>query len=49
MHCPDEGLDKFEEISYLLKHKDRIDMSEFIRSDGDKDYAKPNDDIRELT
>lgn len=31
MHCPDKGLDQFEEISYLIKNKDTIDMSEFLR------------------
>lgn len=27
MHCPDKGLDQFEEISYLLKHKDSVDIN----------------------
>lgn len=49
MHCPDEGLDKFEEISYLIKHKDKIDMTEFLKITGDANYSKPDTDMRELT
>ena len=31
MHCPDKGLDQFEEISYLIKMKDEMRMDEFLR------------------
>ena len=49
LHCPDEGLEKFEEISYLIKHKDSIDMNEFLKITGDLNYARPDTDMRELT
>eukprot|EP00347_Sterkiella_histriomuscorum_P000777 403374544 len=38
IHCPDKGLDQFEEISYLLKHKDEIDMQEFLKISEKYDY-----------
>ncbi len=31
MHCPDQGLDQFEEISYLIKNKDKHAMEVFLR------------------
>ena len=31
MHCPESGLDKFEEISYLLKHKDHLNINKFLK------------------
>ena len=31
MHCPENGLDKFEEISYLLKHKETMDINKFLK------------------
>lgn len=49
LHCPDEGLDKFEEISYLIKNKESIDMNEFLKITGDNNYSKPDVDMRELT
>lgn len=30
-HYPQEALDKFEEVSYLCKHKDSINMKEFLK------------------
>jgi NADH dehydrogenase FAD-containing subunit len=29
-HFPDDALDKFEEISYLVKHKNKIPRDEFL-------------------
>lgn len=49
LHSPDEGLEKFEEISYLIKNKESIDMNEFLKITGDVNYAKPDADLRELT
>ena len=42
MHCPDEGLDKFEEISHLLKNKDKLELKEFLRVDGNTHHSKPD-------
>jgi hypothetical protein len=30
-HCPDEALNKLEEVSYLIKHGDRYQIEEFLR------------------
>ena len=49
LHCPDEGLDKIEEISFLLKNQDKISMEDYLRVDGNNHYSKPNSEIRELT
>ena len=47
MHCPDQGLDKFEEISLLLKlQRDGkiANLSEFLKVSDDKGYSKPGKD-----
>ena len=49
IHCPDEGLEKFEEISYLLKHKDKLDINEFLKVTEEKTYNRHDDEIKELT
>jgi hypothetical protein len=41
MHCPDEGVSRFEEISYLLKNKDVIAIQEFIKLAEDHQYSRP--------
>lgn len=44
MHCPDNGLDKFEEISYLLKllRDGKIEnLSDFLEVTDDRSYCKP--------
>jgi hypothetical protein len=38
MHCPEEGLQNLEEISYLLKNKNSIDMSTYLNTSG---FMKP--------
>ena len=42
MHCPDKGLDQFEEISYLLKHSDTINMEHFLRIAETDYYNSPS-------
>lgn len=42
MNCPDDGLDKFEEISYLLKNKDSMYMSDYLKIEEEKRHAKFN-------
>ncbi len=42
MHCPNEGLEKLEEVSYLLKNKNSVDINQFLKIDGNNHYAKPN-------
>ena len=48
MHCPDKGLDQFEEISYLLKHKDSINMEHFLRVIESDKYNTPSADFKEI-
>jgi Radial spokehead-like protein len=43
-HCPESGIDKFEEISYLLKlqRDGKIkSLSEFLKISDDRAYSKP--------
>ena len=44
MHCPDQALNKLEEVSYLLKHKNTKNLEEFLKVNAIKDYAKPSDE-----
>lgn len=43
-HCPDDAMNKLEEVSYIMKHKDTIQMDEFLKTKVYKDYAKPSDE-----
>ncbi len=45
MNCPDDGLDKFEEISYLLKNKDSMYMQDYLKIEEEKRYAKFNENM----
>lgn len=49
MHCPDKGLEHFEEISYLLKHKEEIDMNEFLRIAEKYDYNTQNTYFKQVS
>ena len=49
VHCPDEGLNKIEEISFLLKNKEKINMEDFLKLDGNIHYSKPDLELRDLT
>lgn len=43
MHCPEQGLEKFEEISYLLKQQrdGKIEsLSEFLKLSDDRSYSR---------
>ena len=47
MHCPEQGLDKFEEISYLLKHQRDgkiANLGEFLKVSEERPYSKPGKD-----
>lgn len=48
-HCPTDGLDKFEEISYLLKNKDTVKLEEFLNTEDRPTHAFPNGDRKEIT
>ena len=38
--CPDRAIERFEEISYLVKNSDEIDLEEFVRCHEDRKYAQ---------
>ena len=40
MHCPTDGLDKFEEISFLLKNKDKYNLEDYLKVSEEKRHAK---------
>jgi hypothetical protein len=44
VHCPDEALNKVEEISYLLKNQDTIALEEFLQTNDHKNYSMPSDE-----
>lgn len=42
MNCPEEGISKFEEISFLLKNKDNYWLEDFLNCSVAKPYASTN-------
>lgn len=47
--CPDRAIERFEEISYLIKNEGEIDLDEFVRCSVDKQYSQYNKSIAEGT
>jgi hypothetical protein len=45
-HCPDQALNKFEEISYAMKHKESIKIEDFLETGVSRDYSKPSDTFK---
>lgn len=43
IHCPDEALNKIEEISFLLKNSDQFTIQEFLLTNKIKNYSQPSD------
>jgi hypothetical protein len=48
LHCPDKGLDQFEEISYLLKNKEDINIKDFLQIEDDRYYSIPQSEQAQL-
>lgn len=44
IHCPQEALNKLEEVSYLLKHKDTVACEEFLKMNEHHRYCMPADE-----
>ena len=44
VHCPDDALNKIEEISYLLKNKNTLAIEEWLKVNEIHNYAKPADE-----
>lgn len=43
LHCPNNALNKVEEISYLLKHNDKISIEKFLLTNKQSLYSRPGD------
>jgi hypothetical protein len=39
LHYPSDALDKFEEVSYLVKHKN-LNLNEFLKIDDTRNYSE---------
>lgn len=38
--CPDRAIERFEEISYLIKNSDMVNIEEFVRCSDERDYSR---------
>lgn len=38
--CPDRAIERFEEISYLIKNSDELVLDEFVRCHEERKYAQ---------
>ena len=43
-HCPEEGLNKLEEISHLTKQNDGAKIEKYLKTAVNKSYAVPSDE-----
>ena len=47
--CPDRALERFEEVSYLLKNGDKLALEDFIKTAENRDYCVASPEIAEAT
>lgn len=47
--CPDRAIERFEEISYLIKNSDTLKIDDFVRCQENRQYAKYCADMAEGT
>ena len=47
--CPDKALERFEEISYLIKNKDTLALEEFVKVCESRDYCIANEEVAKGT
>lgn len=47
--CPEQALERFEEISYLIKNADTVKLEDFVRCSDDREYARHSDVLSENT
>ena len=45
MSCPDKAIERFEEVSYLIKNSDSLKLEEFVRVSDQRDYSRHCDDM----
>ena len=42
VHCPQDALNKFEEISYLIKSNDSLAIEDWLKVNDNREYSKPS-------
>ena len=47
--CPDKALERFEEVSYLIKNKDTLALEEFVKVCESRDYCIANEEVAKGT
>ena len=47
--CPDRAIERFEEISYLIKNSDTLNLEEFVKTTDERSYARHCDEMAEGT
>ena len=47
--CPDKALERFEEVSYLIKNKDTLALEEFVKVCEAREYCTPNEEVAKGT
>jgi len=47
--CPDRAIERFEEISYLIRNSDTLNLEDFVRCCDERGYAKHCADMAEGT
>ena len=47
--CPDQAIERFEEISYLIKNADSLKLEDFVKCSVLRDYARHNDEGSDST
>ena len=48
IHCPQDALNNIEEISYLLKNKNTLNMEDYLNIKIENKYAKPSDESTKI-
>ena len=47
--CPDQAIERFEEISYLIKNSDTLRLEDFVRCSDERGYARHDSQMAEGT
>ena len=47
--CPDRALERFEEVSYLIKKKDTLALEDFVKLHEPRDYCVANEEVAKGT
>ena len=47
--CPDQAIERFEEISYLIKNSDTLRLEDFVRCSDERGYARHDAQMAEGT